>query len=182
MIKKFSRDVEAILDDAAKAAFDEGKGNRVIGGGAQAIAVGDAHKLLGVTHMHSYMRPTRGEKAITEKEWEGLTRDERTERGELREWFAFITDKGTLSFTAVMGENGMTTEDYWATGKVAKAEDFDPAKIIVPSARVPRVWAENEFDDLIGKTIKCVATKEYKPGGQTFDVRVRAWVVVPAEA
>ena len=54
--------------------------------------------------------------------------------------------------------------------------NFDASKIFVPSARTPAAWIKSGCDNLIGKTLECVATKDFKRGN--FDAKARAFVLV----
>lgn len=159
------------VDNLAQAALEEGKGNRVYGGGTSGISVGDEYTINGVTFVTQLMPP----QGMTSKEWRALTEDEQKEQGVPRSWFAFTTNNGNLAFASVMGEKDMYTEDYW-NGVTTKADDFDVTKLFRPSARTADAWTTNGYDNLLDHTIKCVATKEYTPDGQDFQVRVRAWV------
>ena len=172
---KIPNAIKANVDDAAVKALNAGKGQRVYGGGTSGITVGDEYSIKGVTYTEQLMPPTGMDNA----EWRGLSEAEQREQGVQRGWFAFTTNNGNLAFSAVMGEKGMDGLPYWQDVPAEqKAEGFDPTKIFKPSARTAETWVEAGCDGLIGKTIRCVATKEYEPEGQSFTIRVRAWEIV----
>ena len=174
--KDFPKNLVNKIDEKAATALENGKGQRVYGGGLSGIKVGDIYTLTGVTFTEQLMPDS---KKITTSEWNKLTEDEKVASGMgvLRSWFSFTSNNGNLAFASVQGEKEMYSEEYWKD-VTTKVDDFDVTKLFRPSARTAEAWTAASYDNLIGKTIKCVATKEYTPEGQDFDIRVRAWVIV----
>lgn len=176
--------IEGNISESALAALESSAGSRVIGGGASGISVGDVFTVNSIDYQTGLV-PPRG---MSTKTWNNLSDSEKKEKGVERSWFTFLTNNGNLSFGAILGQKDMYETDYWkapekdseesATTVVEVADGFDVTKIFKPSARVPLVWVKAGCDKLIGKTVKCVGIKQYRPAGQTFDVRVRAFEVV----
>lgn len=175
--KDFPTDVVKFCDEKFINAIESGKGQRVYGAGTSGISVGDEYTILGVTAIEDQLLPDSS-KGITTEQWRNMSAEEREENGVKRSWLAFTTNNGNLAFSALMGEKGMFTKDYWSGERVKVSEDFDVDKLFRPSCRTGEAWIKAKFDGLIGKTVRCVGTKTYTPEGQAFDVNVRAWAVL----
>ena len=173
---KIPATIKADIDEAAVWALKAGKGKRVYGGGTSGIFLGDEYTITGVTYTSTKMKPRKMDQEV----WDDLTSAEKEVQGMTCGWFALTTNNNkNLAFTAIMGEKSMYGFPYWEDVPAEqKAEGFDPTKIFKPSRRTAESWIEAGCDNLIGSTIRCVATKEYIPDGQDFTVRVRAWEIV----
>lgn len=160
------------VSDRAFEALAAGKGNRAIGV-EPGIKVGNTYKICSVDFDSSWFSPD--DKDYSASELNEMSDEEKREAGcQFREWFTFVTNNGNLSFSAVMGVQEMFTDEFWKDVET-KSADFDVTKIFKASNRTPSLWAKEGCDDLVGKTLTCVATKTYKRG--SFPVNVRAFVV-----
>ena len=167
-----NKNLVSFVSDKAFEALAAGKGIRAIGV-EPGIKVGSTYKICGIDFDSSWFSPDN--KDYSASELNEMTDDEKREEGcQFREWFTFKTNNGNLSFSAVMGVQEMFSEDFWKDVET-KSADFDVTKIFKVSNRTPSMWIKEGCDDLIGKTLTCVATKTYKRG--SFPVNVRAFVV-----
>lgn len=168
--KYASKKLQQVMSENAFQALEDGKGNRAYGITA-GIDVGNEYTLIGINFRSEYIKPSD----MSNEEWRDLTEEEKAQAvGRKSEWFEFITNNGTLSFSAVLGNTKMYTNEYWADGTTS--EDFEVTKLFKPSARTASAFIKNDVDNLIGKTIKCVGVKTDTSG--VFDVSVRAFVVL----
>lgn len=168
-----ARNLEKVVTEKAVNALAEGKGTRAVGA-PNGISVGNSYTILGIDYREGWFAPTGSN--LTNAEITEMSDDEKVEAGcRFNGWFYFTTSNGDLSFSAVMGTSEMTNPEFWKDVQT-KAEDFDAAKIFVPSARTPAAWIKLGCDNLIGKTLKCVATRDFKRGD--FDAKARAFVLV----
>lgn len=168
-----ARSLEKVVSEKAVNALAEGKGTRSVGA-PNGVSVGNSYTILGIDYRESWFAPAGS--GLTNSEISEMSDDEKVEAGcRLNGWFVFTTSNGDLSFTAVLGDSEMTKPEFW-DGVETKAEGFDPSKIFVPSARTPAAWIKLGCDNLIGKTLVCVATRDYKRGN--FDAKARAFVLV----
>lgn len=167
-----ARNLEKVVTEAAVNALAEGKGTRAVGA-PLGVSVGNSYTILGVDYRESWFAPTGSN--LTNAQIAEMSDEEKTDAG-CRHigWFYFTTNNGDLSFSAVFGDSEMTKPEFWE-GVETKADDFDCTKIFVPSARTPAAWIKSGCDNLIGKTLKCVATKDFKRG--RFDAKARAFVL-----
>lgn len=160
------------VSDKAFEALETGKGIRAIGV-EPGIKVGSTYKICGIDFDSNWFSPD--DKDYSASELNEMSEDEKREAGcQFREWFTFKTNNGNLSFSAVMGVQEMFTDEFWKDVET-KSVDFDVTKIFKTSNRTPSMWIKEGCDDLIGKTLTCVATKTYMRG--SFPVNVRAFVV-----
>ena len=168
-----ARNLEKVVTEAAVNALAEGKGARAVGA-PLGVSVDNTYTILGIDYREGWFAPTGS--TLTNAEIAEMSDEEKEEAGcRFNGWFYFITNNGDLSFSAVLGDSEMTKPEFWDMVET-KAEDFDVAKIFVPSARTPAAWIKSGCDNLVGKTLKCVATKDFKRGN--FDAKARAFVLV----
>lgn len=168
--KLANQKILSLVSEAAYIALDSGKGNNAIGM-TDGITLDTEYTLLGADYVEGYFAP----KDMSDEDFRELSEEQRQEQGVKRGWFVFNTNNGNLSFSAVIGDTNMYKPEFW-DDTANKADDFDVTKIIKVSCRTPSAWIKQGCDDLIGKTIKCVATKTFKRGA--FDVKARAFVIV----
>lgn len=172
-----ARNLEKVVSEKAINALAEGKGTRAIGA-PNGISVGNSYTILGIDYREGWFSPTEtdGKPTYTNAEIAEMSDDEKVEAGcRFNGWFYFTTNNGDLSFTAVLGDSEMTKPEFWNDVQT-KADNFNASKIFVPSARTPAAWIKSGCDNLIGKTLKCVATKDFKRG--RFAAKARAFVLV----
>lgn len=168
-----ARNLEKVVSEAAVNALAEGKGTRAVGA-PLGVSVGNEYTILGIDYREDWFAPTDSQ--LTRADIAEMSDEEKEEAGcRFNGWFYFTTNNGDLSFTAVLGDNEMTKPEFWDKVET-KAEDFDCAKIFVPSARTPAAWIKSGCDNLVGKTLKCVATKDFMRG--SFPAKARAFVLV----
>ena len=168
-----ARNLEKAVSERAINALAEGKGTRAVGA-PLGISVSNTYTILGIDYREDWFAPN--DSKLTRAEIAEMSDDEKVDAGcRFNGWFYFTTNNGDLSFSAVLGDSEMTKPEFWDKVET-KVQDFDPAKIFVPSARTPAAWIKSGCDDLIGKTLKCVATKDFKRG--QFPVKARAFVLV----
>ena len=168
-----ARNLEKVVTENAIAALAAGKGARAVGA-PLGVSVDNTYTILGIDYREGWFAPTGSN--LTNSEIAEMSDDEKVEAGcRFNGWFYFTTNNGDLSFSAVLGDSEMTKPEFW-DGVETKAHDFDVTKIFVPSARTPAAWIKLGCDNLIGETLKCVATKDFKRGN--FDAKVRAFVLV----
>lgn len=160
------------VSDAAFQALADGKGSRVYGAG-NGIEVGNEYTLLRIDFVSRYIKPAD----LTTEEWNAMSDEQKAEACNHKpaEWFEFVTNNGSLSFGAVFGDKVMYNPEFWE-GVETKVEDFDVNNIFKPSARTPEAWIKAGVDGLIGKTIKCIGTKDFQRGA--FDAKARAFMIV----
>lgn len=168
--KYAAKEIVALVSDAAFQALEAGKGSRAYGAG-NGIEVGNEYKLLKIDYRESLFPP----RDMTNAEFQELSEEEQKEVGRVNGWFEFITNNGALSFGAVFGDKDMYSDAFWADTE-NKADDFNVGDIFRPTSRTPEAWIKSGCDGLIGKTLKCVATREYNSRG--FDAKARAFVVI----
>ena len=168
--KYAAKELVPLVSDAAFQALEAGKGLRAYGAG-NGIEVGNEYELLKIDYRESLFPP----RDMTTEEFNGLSEEEQKEKGRVNGWFEFITNNGALSFGAVFGDKDMYSDDFWADTE-NKADDFDVNNIFHPTSRTPEAWIKTGCDGLLGKTLKCVATREYNSRG--FDAKARAFVVI----
>jgi hypothetical protein len=168
-----ARNLEKIVSEKAVNALAEGKGTRAVGA-PLGVTIGNSYTILGIDYREDWFAPN--DSNLTRAEIAEMSDDEKVEAGcRFNGWFYFTTNNGDLSFSAVLGDSEMTKPEFWAEG-ANTIEGFDVSKIFVPSARTPAAWIKSGCDNLIGKTLKCVATKDFKRG--SFDAKARAFVLV----
>ena len=168
-----ARNLEKVVTEAAVNALAEGKGTRAVGA-PLGVSVGNTYTILGVDYRESWFAPKGSN--LTNAQIAEMSDDEKVDAGcRYNGWFYFTTNNGDLSFSAVLGDSEMTKPEFWDKVET-KAQDFDAAKIFVPSARTPAAWIKSGCDNLIGKTLKCVATKDFTRGD--YDAKARAFVLV----
>lgn len=168
-----ARNLEKVVTEAAVNALAEGKGTRAVGA-PLGVSVGNTYTILGVDYRESWFAPT--DSNLSNAEIAEMSDDEKAEAGcRLNGWFYFTTNNGDLSFSAVLGDSEMTKPEFW-NGVQTKVDDFDATKIFVPSARTPAAWIKSGCDNLVGKTLRCVATKDFKRGN--YPAKARAFVLV----
>lgn len=168
--KYAAKEIVALVSDAAFQALEAGKGSRAYGAG-NGIEVGNEYKLLKIDYRESLFPP----RDMTTAEFQELSEEEQKEVGRVNGWFEFVTNNGALSFGAVFGDKDMYSDDFWADTE-NKADNFNVDNIFRPTSRTPEAWIKSGCDGLIGKTLKCVATREYNSRG--FDAKARAFVVI----
>lgn len=167
-----ARNLEKVVTEAAVNALAEGKGSRAVGA-PLGVSVDNTYTILGIDYREGWFAPTGS--TLTNAEIAEMSDEEKEAAGcRFNGWFYFITNNGDLSFSAVLGDSEMTKPEFWDEVET-KAKDFDVAKIFVPSARTPAAWIKSGCDNLVGKTLKCVATKDFKRG--QFPVKARAFVL-----
>lgn len=167
-----SSKMEKVVSERAIQALMDGKGSRAIGtdGG---IGVDSTFTLLSVDFTGNWFAPEGSD--LRASEIREMTDEELKAAGcHYNEWFTFVTNNGPLSFSAVMGDVAMYKPEFWE-GVEDKAENFEVANIFRPSARTPQAWVKADVDGLIGKTLRCVAVKNYMRGD--FSAKARAFVV-----
>lgn len=169
--KYASKKLQQVTSDKAFQALEDGKGNRAYGVTSK-VSIDNEYTLTGIDFRSEYLKP----EDITNEDWKKMSEEEKAKEvgNKKTEWFEFITNNGSLSFSAVLGHSKMYDSDYWTDGNTS--EDFDVTKLFKPSARTASAWIKNDVDNLIGKTIKCVGVKTDTSG--IFDVSVRAFVVL----
>lgn len=167
-----ARNLDKVVTEAAVNALAEGKGTRAVGA-PLGVSVGNEYTILGIDYRENWFAPNGSN--LTPADIAEMSDDEKVEAGcRLNGWFYFTTNNGDLSFSAVLGDSEMTKPEFWNNVET-KAPDFDCTKIFVPSARTPAAWIKSGCDNLIGKTLKCVATKDFKRGN--FDAKARAFAL-----
>lgn len=167
-----ARNLEKVVTEAAVNALAEGKGTRAVGA-PLGISVGNTYTILGIDYREGWFAPNDSD--LTNAEIAEMTDDEKVEAGcRFNGWFYFTTNNGDLSFSAVLGDSDMTKPEFWDKVET-KAEDFDPAKIFVPTARTPAAWIKAGCDNLVGKTLRCIATKDFMRG--SYKAKARAFVL-----
>lgn len=168
-----ARNLEKVVTEAAVNALAEGKGTRAVGA-PLGVSVGNFYTILGIDYRESWFAPN--DSKLTNADIAEMSDDEKVDAGcRLNGWFYFTTNNGDLSFSAVFGDNEMTKPEFWNDIQT-KVNDFDASKIFVPSARTPAAWIKSGCDNLIGKTLKCVATKDFMRGN--YPAKARAFVLV----
>ena len=168
-----ARTLDKVVTEKAVNALAEGKGTRAVGA-PLGVSVDNTYTILGIDYREDWFAPN--DSNLTREDIAEMSDDEKAEAGcRFNGWFYFTTNNGDLSFTAVLGDSEMTKPEFWE-GVETKAEDFDSAKIFVPSARTPAAWIKSGCDNLVGKTLKCVATKDFKRG--QYPTKARAFVLV----
>lgn len=166
-----AKSLDKVISEVAVNALASGKGTRAIGS-PLGISIGDKYTILGIDYRENWFAPEDSD--LTVNDLNEMTDEEKTEAGCRKQgWFVFTTNNGDLSFSAVLGDSQMTKAEFW-DDKSQKAEGFDVTKIFVPSARTPAAWIKTGCDNLIGRTLECVATKDFKRGN--FDAKARAFV------
>lgn len=168
--KYAAKEIVALVSDSAFQALEAGKGSRAYGAG-NGIEVGNEYKLIKIDFRENLFPP----RDMSTDEFNELSEEEQKQVGRVSGWFEFITNNGTLSFGAVFGDKDMYTDEFWADTE-NKADDFDVNAIFRPTSRTPEAWIKTGCDGLLGKTLKCVATREYNLRG--FDAKARAFVIV----
>lgn len=168
--KYTKKELIPLVSDSAFQALEDGKGARAYGAG-NGIEIGNEYTLLKIDYRESLFPP----RDMTTEEFNELSEEEKKEVGRVNGWFEFVTNNGTLSFGAVFGDKDMYSDDFWADTE-NKADDFDVNNIFRPTSRTPEAWIKSGCDNLLGKTLKCVATREYNSRG--FDAKARAFVVI----
>lgn len=168
--KYAAKDIVALVSEKAYDALEAGKGSRAIGGG-NGIEVGNTYTLLKIDYREQLMPPSD----MTTEEFNELSEEEKKEVGRMVGWFEFVTNNGGLSFSAVLGDKDMHTAEFWEDTPT-KIDNFDVTNIFCPTARTPEAWIKTGCDGLLGKTLQCVATREYQRG--RFDAKARAFVIV----
>ena len=168
-----SREMEKVVSEAAVQALEAGKGTRAIGTD-NTIGVDSTFTLLSVDFTGNWFPPEGSD--LNASEIREMSEEELKAAGcHYNEWFTFTTNNGPLSFSAVMGDVSMYKPEFW-DGVEDKADNFDVANIYRPSARTPQAWIKANCDGLIGKTLRCVAVKNYMRGD--FSAKARAFVVM----
>lgn len=181
--------IQGLISEAAWLALENGKGTRAVGMGGNGITVGNTYKLLSVGYRENLF-PNNG---VSDDDFNKMSEEEKAKNGHMNDWFEFETSNGALSFTAVLGNVKMYTENFWfdvVTDKdgnttttvkegVEVADDFDPAKLFKPSCQTPKAFIKNGCDDLFGKTLRCVATKveTINTRNGEIEVKTRAFVI-----
>lgn len=168
--KYAAKEIVALVSENAYNALESGKGSRAYGAG-NGIEVGNEYTLLKIDYRESLFPP----KNMSAEEFGELSEAEQKEVGRVNGWFEFITNNGSLSFGAVFGDKDMYADEFWADTE-DKADDFDVNAIFRPTSRTPEAWIKSGCDNLLGKTLRCVATREYNSRG--FDAKARAFVVI----
>lgn len=168
-----AKSLDKVISEVAVDALASGKGTRAIGS-PLGISKGDKYTLLGIDYRENWFAPEDSD--LTANDLNEMTDDEKTEAGCRKQgWFVFTTNNGDLSFSAVLGDSQMTKAEFWVEG-ADTVEGFDVSQIFVPTARTPAAWIKMGCDNLIGKTLKCVATKDFRRGN--FAAKARAFVLV----
>lgn len=168
------------ITEAALAALEAGEGTRAYGAG-NGIIPNDEYTLQAINFRSERMRPETTNDDGTDKYpsevWFTMSEEEQAiAQPRLTKWFEFETNNGPLSFGAVLGHKNLNTADFWEDGEVEKSDDFDPTKVFMPSARTPEAWMRNKCDELLGKTLRCVAVKTDGSGARSR--KYRAFVIV----
>lgn len=167
-----SKEMEKCVSEKAIAALEAGKGTRAIGTD-NTIGVDSTFTLLSVDFTGNWFAPEGSN--LKASELREMSEEElKNENCHYNEWFTFVTNNGPLSFSAVLGDVSMYKPEFWE-GVETKADGFDVANIFRPSARTPQAWIKANCDGLIGKTLRCVAVKNYMRGD--FPAKARAFVV-----
>ena len=167
-----SKEMQKCVSEKAVAALEAGKGTRAIGTD-NSISVDSTFTILSVDFTGNWFAPEGSD--LKASEIREMTDEELKAQGcHYNEWFTFNTNNGPLSFSAVMGDVAMYKPEFWE-GVDTKVDGFDVANIFRPSARTPQAWIKANCDGLIGKTLRCVAVKNYMRGD--FSAKARAFVV-----
>ena len=168
-----ARSLEKFISEEAINALAEGKGTRAVGA-PLGVSIGNTYTITGIRYREDWFAPN--DSKLTRADIAEMSDEEKEDAGcRFNGWFYFTTNNGDLSFSAVFGDSEMTKPEFWDKVET-KAEDFDPAKIFVPSDRTPAGWIKSGCDNLIGKTLKCVATKDFMRGN--YPAKARAFVLV----
>lgn len=175
------------ITKAALAAIEAGEGTRAYGtdGGIQP---GDVYILQQIDFRSTLMRPTTlgedGKPLYPVDVWNAMSDDDKAEaQPRATKWFEFITDGGTVSFGALLGHKKLNTPEFWEgldgedEVEVNTIEGFDPTQVFMPSKRTAQAWMEANCDGLLGKRVKCVATKSFKDSNG-YDRKYRAFIVL----
>lgn len=167
-----AKSLDKVITENAVTALAEGKGTRPVGA-PLGVNVGNSFVILGIDYRENWFAPNDSD--LSPAEIAEMSDDEKIEAGCRKTgWFFFVTNNGELSFSAVLGDNEMTKPEFWKEGATL-AEDFDVTQIFVPSARTPAAWIKQGCDGLVGKTLDCIGTKDFKRG--RFDAKARAFRV-----
>lgn len=136
--------MEGYLSDDAKVAVENNQGNNAIGGSFD-VVVGDKLTLGKIDFRSAFMAP-RGMKA---SDWDKLSDDERESQGRKSEWYIIETDKGDMPLSMLLRTHqGVKPKD----GKVESA--------FCPKTRKPLQFIADEYGDLFGKVIDCIASAD----------------------
>lgn len=166
------KSLENSISEAAVEALESGKGTNCVGGDSN-ISVNNSYTILRIDYRTNWFKPEGSD--LETSEINAMSDEQKIEAGcQKREWFTFVTTNGDLSFSAVLGDMRMANPEFWDDTAI-KAEGFDLTKVFVPSCRVPCEWIKMGCDGIVGKTLRCVATKEFKRGN--FDAKARAFVI-----
>ncbi len=168
-----ARSLEKFISEEAINALAEGKGTRAVGA-PLGVSIGNTYTITGVRYREDWFAPN--DSKLTRADITEMSDEEKEEAGcRFNGWFYFTTNNGDLSFSAVFGDSEMTKPEFWDKVET-KAQDFDVTKIFVPSDRTPAGWIKSGCDNLIGKTLKCVATKDFMRGN--YPAKARAFMLV----
>lgn len=170
-----SKSIQNLVSEALLDAIANGELSKVIGD-TTGIAVGKIYEILSADYKTGWFArdrdstETAAEIAAKVAELgEDAAKEDYVKRG----WACFKTNNGDLSFSAIMGNTKFEDAEFWNDAE--KSEDFDVEKIFRPSARAADVWLKKGCDELIGKKVRCVATKVYNENGLT-GIKARAFV------
>lgn len=176
------------FSERALTALADGQGERALGTGSSGIGVGFTAKILGIDYRTEKMMPN----GYSADEWSKLSEEEKAKEGVERSWFELNTSNGGVALNSLFTNLDSKEKDFWTsqegdtqdreTEYCVLSEDWDSVKdnLWEPSVRSVRAWCENKCDGIIGKSLRCVAVKQYpkqRRDGSTYYVRVRAWVV-----
>lgn len=165
--------VAAVMTQRAIAAIENDEGNRAYGANT-GIEVGNIYHITGIDFREAYMCASQDQDEV--RRFNELSDSEKAEQGVQRKWFEFLTDDGTLSFGAVLGNVRMYVPEFWKGANVIKG--FNVKNLFKPSCRRPAEWMKQGCDGLIGKKLQCVGIGEVPLGTTGRTAPVRGFVVL----
>ena len=136
--------MEAFLSTDARDAVENNRGNAAVGGSFD-VAQNDKVTLGKIDFRSAYMAP-RGMKS---SDWDKLTDQEREDQGRKSEWYVIETDKGDMPLSMLL-----------RTHQGVKPKEGKVEGTFCPKTRKPLTFISEEYGDLYGKTLTCIASAD----------------------